>query len=339
MKKLLVFFVIFAMAASVALFANGQKEEKKSNEPVCTNRGDLDSQYCDNDGDLIADAPSDPATLKDPDVLFFTYTPLEDPAVYIDMFQPFLDYIAKITGKEVRYYTTQSYAAEIEAMRSGRLHIAGISTGPTCFAVNLAGYEPFSLMGTISDNMGSAHGKYGYKLQVIVPMDSPIKTLQDLKGHTVAHTEESSNSGNQAPRALFPEEGITPDTDYKVVYSGGHDSSILGVFNGDYEAACIASSVLDRMADRGVVSMDKIRVVWESQAFPTTSFGYAYDLKPELKAKIQEAFLTYKFKGTPLGKEFSGVDGFIPVTYKEAWAPIRTIQKHNGTKYTFDNLK
>ncbi len=332
MKKLLILLAVLTVAASTALFANGQKETKGGNEPVCTNRGDLDKIYCDNDGDLIADAPTDPKDLKDPDVLFFTYTPLEDPAVYVDMFQPFLDYIAEKTGKEVRYYTTQSYAAEIEAMRSGRLHIAGISTGPTCFAVNLAGYEPFSLM-------GSASGKYGYKLQVIVPVDSPIKSLQDLKGHTVAHTEESSNSGNQAPRALFPEEGITPGKDYKVVYSGGHDSSILGVYNGDYEAACVASSVLERMADRGVVSMDKIRVVWESQPFPTTSFGYAYNLTPELKAKIREAFLTYKFAGTPLGKEFSKVDGFIPVTYKEAWAPIRTIQKHNGTRYTFDNLE
>ncbi len=332
MKKLFVFFVVFAIVSSTALFATGQKETKKSNERVCTNRGDLDVQYCDNNGDLVADAPTDPADLKDPDVLFFTYTPLEDPAVYVSMFQPFLDYIAKITGKEVRYYTTQSYAAEIEAMRSGRLTIAGISTGPTCFAVNLAGYVPFALMGTDK-------GEYGYKLQVIVPMDSPIKKLSDLKGHTVAHTEESSNSGNQAPRALFPELGITPGKDYKVVYSGGHDSSILGVYNGDYQAACIASSVLDRMVDRKVVSMDKIRIVWESQPFPTTSFGYAYNLTPELKEKIKKAFFTYKFKGTPLGKEFSGVDGFIPVTYKDAWSPIRKIQKHNGVKYTFDNLK
>lgn len=68
-------------------------------------QGDLDSQYCDNDGDLIADAPTDPKQLKDPDVLFFTYTPLEDPAVYIDMFQPFLDYIAEKQVK--RYDTTQ----------------------------------------------------------------------------------------------------------------------------------------------------------------------------------------------------------------------------------------
>ncbi|MCF6335672.1 MAG: phosphate/phosphite/phosphonate ABC transporter substrate-binding protein [Spirochaetales bacterium] len=268
-NSILLVLMVLLLAAGFG-FAAGQKEADTS-EPDCTSRGLLDVGYCDEDGDLVADAPTNPANIKDPDVLFFTYTPLEDPAVYVDMFQPFLDHIAKVTGKEVRYYTTQSYAAEIEAMRSGRLHIAGISTGPTCFAVNLAGYIPFSIMGTTD-------GNYGYRLQVIVPMDSDIQTVADLKGKTVAHTEESSNSGNQAPRALLPEEGIIPGEDYKIVFSGGHDSSILGVYNGDYEAATIASSVLDRMVDRDVVSMDKIRIVSNSAYFPPTSFGYANNL-------------------------------------------------------------
>ncbi len=329
MKKLLLILVVLLVIAGAA-FAAGQKDVDTT-EPECTSRGLLDVGYCDENGDLVADAPKNEANIKDPDVLFFTYTPLEDPAVYVDMFQPFLDHIAKVTGKEVRYYTTQSYAAEIEAMRSGRLHIAGISTGPTCFAVNLAGYVPFSIMGTTD-------GNYGYRLQVIVPMDSDIQTIADLKGKTVAHTEESSNSGNMAPRALFPGEGIVPGEDYEIVFSGGHDSSILGVFNGDYEAAAIASSVLDRMVDRDVVSMDKMRVVFNSAYFPTTSFGYSYDLSAELKANIEKAFMTYPFAGTPLGEEFSAVDGFIPVSYEEFWAPIRTIQEFNNTKYTFDNL-
>ncbi|MCK5201234.1 MAG: PhnD/SsuA/transferrin family substrate-binding protein, partial [Spirochaetales bacterium] len=136
MKKLLLILVVLLVIAGAA-FAAGQKDVDTT-EPECTSRGLLDVGYCDENGDLVADAPKNEANIKDPDVLFFTYTPLEDPAVYVDMFQPFLDHIAKVTGKEVRYYTTQSYAAEIEAMRSGRLHIAGISTGPTCFAVNLA---------------------------------------------------------------------------------------------------------------------------------------------------------------------------------------------------------
>ena len=53
--------------------------------PVLANecpRGDLDKRYCDVNGDLIADTPTDASELVDPDTLIFAYTPVEDPAVY-----------------------------------------------------------------------------------------------------------------------------------------------------------------------------------------------------------------------------------------------------------------
>ena len=113
----------------------------------CTNRGDLDVRFCDNDGDLVADTPTDPSRWLDPDTLIFSYTPVEDPSVYENVFVEFMEYLAKETGKKVKWYGAESYAAQVEAMRSGRLHIAGISTGPTVFGVNLAGYVPFAIMG------------------------------------------------------------------------------------------------------------------------------------------------------------------------------------------------
>jgi phosphonate transport system substrate-binding protein len=55
--------------------------------------------------------------------------------------------------------------------------------------------------------------------------------------------------------------GVEPDVDYKVIYSGKHDKSITGVANKDYDAAPIASSVLDRMVDKGIVNRDDLRVI------------------------------------------------------------------------------
>src|ERR1700682_4528103 len=97
----------------------------------CRNRGQLDTLYCDDNNDLVADTPTDPRKLRDSATLVFAYTPVEDPAVYQNVFRPFTDYLGQCTGKRVVYYPVQSNAAEIEAMRSGRLHVAGFSTGPT----------------------------------------------------------------------------------------------------------------------------------------------------------------------------------------------------------------
>src|SRR5262245_53538952 len=112
------------------------------------NRGQLDANYCDDNRDLVADPPTDPRKWKDPSTLVFAYTPVEDPTVYQNVFRPFTEYLGQCTGKRVVYYPVQTNAAEIEAMRSGRLHIAGFSTGPTGFAVNLAGAVPFALKAT-----------------------------------------------------------------------------------------------------------------------------------------------------------------------------------------------
>src|SRR3954468_9147988 len=181
---------VFA-ALAVPSFAQGD---------ACKNRGDLDAQYCDENKDLVADTPKDSKRYKTPNTLVFTYTPVEDPAVYEQAFRPFTDHLAKCTGKKVVFFQVQSNAAEIEAMRSGRLHVGGFSTGPTAFAVNIAGAVPFAIKGYEKDYQG-------YNLIGVVKKDSPFQKLSDLKGKKVAHTAPSSNSGHMAPMALFPAQG------------------------------------------------------------------------------------------------------------------------------------
>mgnify|MGYP003668518581 CR=1 FL=1 len=66
----------------------------------CAQRGALDVMYCDADGDLVADAPTDPSKLKDPSTLVFAYTPVEDPAIYADIWTPFIEHLKTVTGKD-----------------------------------------------------------------------------------------------------------------------------------------------------------------------------------------------------------------------------------------------
>jgi len=296
----------------------------------CANRGALDKQFCDANKDLVADPPK-AGKCQDPGTLVFTYTPVEDPAVYKDLFTDFQEYLSKATGKKVVYYSVQSNAAEVEAMRSGRLHIAGFSTGPTCFAVNLAGYVPIAVKGYEKEFQG-------YNLIMVVKKDSPYQKLEDLKGKKIAHTSASSNSGNMAPRALFPKLGLTPDKDYTVVYSGKHDQSVLGVVHGDYDAAPVASDVYDRMVRAGRVDKDALRIIYRSAMFPTSSFGYWSQLCPDLAKKIQDAFNSYRFNDA-MKKAFDGADRFYPVTYQKDWAVIREINDAEGVTYTEEGMR
>ncbi|MFN5192609.1 MAG: phosphate/phosphite/phosphonate ABC transporter substrate-binding protein [Burkholderiales bacterium] len=291
----------------------------------CKHRGDLDAMYCDENKDLVADTPKDSKKLKNPNTIVFTYTPVEDPAVYEKIFQPFTQDLGKCLDKRVVFYQVNSNAAEIEAMRSGRLHVGGFSTGPTAFAVNIAGAVPFAVKGTEKEYQG-------YNLLVVVKKASPFLKLSDLKGKKVAHTSPSSNSGHMAPLALFPSEGLTPDKDYKILFSGKHDQSIMGVNSGDYDAAAVASDVYHRMASRGQIKEDDFRIIYKSNKFPTSSFAYAHDLDPALAKKLVKCFYDYRF--TPeMVKAFDGADRFFPVNFQKDWEVVRQVAAGSGEAF------
>jgi phosphonate transport system substrate-binding protein len=290
----------------------------------------LDSRYQDNDGDMIADIPADPAKQVDPSTLIFAYTPVEDPAVYAEVWKGFLDHMTEVTGKPVLFFPVQSNAAQIEAMRAGRLHVAGFNTGSNPLAVACAGFRPFTMM-------ASDDGSYGYEMEIITYPGSGIEKPEDLKGRALAFTAETSNSGYKAPSALLESEfRLTRDNDFTARFSGGHDNSILGVANRDYDAAAIANSVKARMLDRGVIKEDQVKTIYTSQTFPTTGFGVAHNLMPELQDKIREAFFTFDWEGSKLLEEFSKSDdtSFIPITFKDDWAVIRKIDAANGVVYS-----
>ena len=289
----------------------------------------LDPRYTDADGDLVADVPEDPADRIDPPTLIFAYTPVEDPAVYAEVWQGFLDHMAELTGKKVQFFPVQSNAAQIEAMRAGRLHVAGFNTGSNPIAVACAGYRPFTMM-------AAEDGSYGYEMEIITYPDSGIETVEDIAGKEMAFTSETSNSGFKAPSAILKADyDMVPGEDFEPVFSGKHDNSILGVANKDYPAAAVANSVMKRMIARDVVSEDQIVSIYTSETFPTTSYGTVNTLEPELQDKIREAFETFDWEGTALQAEFekNGEAQFVPITFKDDWAVIRKIDEANGVEY------
>jgi len=297
-------------------------------------RGDLDKRYCDVNGDLVADAPTDSSKLLDPDTLIFAYTPVEDPAVYRGVWADFLDHMEKVTGKKVVFFPVQSNAAQIEAMRSGRLHVAGFNTGSNPLAVNCAGFVSFTIM-------ASLNGHFGYEMEIITYPGSGINKVEDIKGKQLAFTSPTSNSGFKAPSALLKSEfGMIQDRDFTATFSGKHDNSIMGVAHKDYAAASIANSVKFRMISRNVIKESDVKTIYKSQTFPTTGFGHVYNLKPSLAEKVKESFFSFKWDkadGTPtsLKVEFSKSNEgqFLPITYKEFWSVIRTIDKANNVSY------
>lgn len=291
----------------------------------------MDPRFTDADGDLVADAPTEPKDWIDPATLVFSYTPVEDPAVYAEVWKEFIDHLAAETGKKVQFFPVQSNAAQLEAMRAGRLHVAGFNTGSNPLAVNCAGFVPFAMMASNND-------EYGYEMEILTHPGSGIEKVEDIRGKQLAFTSETSNSGYKAPSALLKQEfKMEAGKDFEPVFSGKHDNSILGVANKDYPAAAIANSVLSRMLERDVVKSEQLVSIYKSQSFPTTGYGHVYNLRPELAEKVKAAFFNFNWEGTGLAKEFNHVnppqEKFMPISFKKHWQVVRDIDAAMNVSY------
>lgn len=311
--------ILTSLCAAAALFA-------------ATSASALDQRFRDADGDLVADTPTVVNELVDPPVLIFAYTPVEDPAVYARVWDGFLQHLGRVTGKRVQFFPVQNNAAQIEAMRAGRLHIAGFNTGSTPLAVNCAGFRPMFIM-------SANDGDFGYRMQFITHPGSGVERLEDVRGRRIAFTAETSNSGYKAPSALLRDRlNMQPGRDFTPVFSGRHDNSVLGVANRDYPVAAIASEVARRMVARNVIRADQYRVIYESDRFPTTAYGVAHNLTPQLQDRIREAFTTFSWQGTELSREFGTMippgERFMPITYRQAWEVVRQVDESVGVRYT-----
>jgi len=205
----------------------------------------LDARFVDADGDLVADAPQDTTKWIDPDVLHFSYIAGEDARRQQDVWQQFCDALATATGKKVEYLLLDSPEDQLRALHDGRLEIAGVNTGNVPTAVNACGFVPVSTLGT-------SEGSFGYAVNFLVPADSSLQNIQDVRGKTIALTEKGSNSGYKAPLVLLMSDfNIFPQRDFDWVYTFGHEASIKGIAAGKYQVAPVASDMLARAIVRG----------------------------------------------------------------------------------------
>ena len=176
---------------------------------------------------------------------------------------------------------------------------------------------------------GRDDGSYGYTMEFIVPADSPIKDVTDVRGHKVMFTRLDSNSGFKVPLVLLLDEhSMLPDRDYQWGFSQGHEDSIKGIAEKDYEVAPVASDILARMIEKGEVDADAVKSICTSERFPPATIGIVYNLDPKLRDEIQETLLSFNIKGTGLDGEFGAdITKFVPVNYKDDWANTRRIDQ------------
>jgi phosphonate transport system substrate-binding protein len=253
-----------------------------------------------------------------PGVLTVGFIPAEDSRAMVRQSQAILDIVAKHTGMKVDTFVGSDYNATIEALRAGHVDVALLGPFSYVLATTVAQVEAFGVTVTSRTMQPS------YKSIIIAGKDSNINSLADLKGKTFAFVDPGSTSGYMVPAAAFVAANITPEKDFKqVMYSGGHDATIVSVGSGKVDAGSVADRIYERGCAKGLADCSKLKVVWTSQPIPNDPLLYRKALSEDMKKKIREAF--YSVKNLAFG-EMGTVARFDPATDKD-YDPVRDIAK------------
>ena len=233
--------------------------------------------------------------------------PDEAPTELQRKFKPLGDYLKKKTGMDVQFTPVTDYAAVVEGLATNKIDLAWLG-GFTFVQAKLrtnGGAVP--IVQRIEDEK--------FTSKFIVPADSPVKSLAELKGRTFAFGSPSSTSGHLMPRFYLLRAGIDPDKDFKAVaFSGAHDATVAFVASGRAEGGVLNASVWDKLVEGGNPNAAKVRVLSTTPPY----YDYNWTVRPGLDAaltkKLTDAFLELD-SGNPEHKELMALQRaskFIP---------------------------
>ena len=147
-----------------------------------------------------------------------------------------------------------------------------------------------------------------------------------MRGHALTCTTPDSITGYRAAIAVLAQQaGLRPDVDYNIDFSFGQKKSVLGVAAGDFEVAALSDDKLQSMLKKGSVTPAEYRLIYESEVIPRLTIGYAYNLQPELAAKVARAVLEFANESGPADETTGKPLRFLASDYKKDFEFVRRI--------------
>lgn len=244
-----------------------------------------------------------PARAADkPSKLVVGLLPGESAPTVMRLNEPLRAYLEKKLGLPVELVVGANYAATGEALRFGRLDIAYLGPVTYLLRARSAKLEPFAR---------PSHAIVGPTFQavIIVPADSPAKTLADLKGGEIAFGDPASTSGTWVPRYQLLAAGLVSGRDYTLRVLGAHDSVALAVANKKVAAGGLSMPIYNRLIKENKIDAKAVRVLAESPAIPEYMWTFREGLDPEFKEQIRKAFISVD---DPEALKVFRAEAFIP---------------------------
>ena len=253
----------------------------------------------------------------------------------------FRAYVEEALGVPTRLFTPADYNGVIQGLLGGTLDFAwlGASSYAATYIADENAVEPV----LVKTNLD---GSFSYHSIGFARVDSGIADLANLEGKTFGFGDPNSTSGFLIPSVEIPQLGYSMEPgDFfgDVVFTGGHEQTIIAVNNGDIDAGVTwadglgnwedgyNSGALRRAVDAGLVDMNDLVEIWRSKPIPEGPVVLRQSLPDDVKATVTEllANLHETDEACAYGVAAGETPGFAPIS-PEAYETIIAVRLAQG---------
>lgn len=265
------------------------------------------------------------ASPKELRIVFIAYS---NPDQLLEDVRPVVAYLNQQLGMRIKPFVATDYAGVVEALRNQTADMGFMGPLQYVMAHDQAGAS--AILGEIYN------GKPFYVSRVFVRRESGIKTLEDLRGRTMAFVDPISSSGYLYPLDIFKRAGLVKDQAgaekffKRIYFAGGDEQAIRAVLNKFVDAAGVGqySHALLRLEER-----DQVVPIAESQPIPSHCVVVRKGLNPQTVAKLQAALLALNDgPNRPLLKSLYNVDGYVKVAHADYQGVERVAREYGFLK-------
>lgn len=229
------------------------------------------------------------------------------PADILARYLPMAKYLSDIVGTKVELEYSQNLTEELQRTRTGSF---AVLLGPAHVIGSAVryGYEPVAAFPGVE------------KMVFLVPADSPIKSLEDLKGTRLALPPADSLATYLA-LGEFNAKGIHVKTHFREIRNFRfHEVALYALELGQYDVAIANVEVAEKWLARS-----KGRVIYETKAVPGLGIAVNTKLDEDLQRKIRGALLSPNVKRQPYAQVASlGIVELKPIT-KDDYSYVSTL--------------
>lgn len=222
-----------------------------------------------------------------------------------------LDHIGRHTERPITMIQRKTYGEINRMLGAGQIDLAFICSGPYTSGQKEFGFEALAVP--------IVRGAPYYRSYLIVHRDSPLQTLQDLRGKVFAFTDPESNSGKLVPTFWLQQLNQRPETFFRqTIYSYSHDNAILAVSRFLVDGAAVHSQVWDYLNQRHPEMTAQTRIIKQSRQFGNPPMVASRHLDTATRDRIQATLLEMHRDGDGRGiLDELMIDRFTPP--KEEW--------------------